>query len=128
MDRDGLAFAFAALGEPGGQALGKAFGREAETGFEFAVSEGEGVVEVGGVGEIPHAELVEQIERTGAGFTADDNIYVEFLGVHKIKRGRVKTRPLQFRATLSYEARGRLTEWASPTASSIQMKYQPMSV
>ena len=27
-----------------------------------------------------------------------------------------------------YEARGRLTEWASPTASSIQMKYQPMSV
>jgi hypothetical protein len=27
-----------------------------------------------------------------------------------------------------YEARGRLTEWAKPTASSIQMKYQPMSV
>ena len=27
-----------------------------------------------------------------------------------------------------YDARGRLTEWAKPTASSIQMKYQPMSV
>ncbi len=91
MDRHGLAFAFAALGEPGGEAFGEAFGSEAEAGFDFAVGDGERVVEVGGVGEIAHAELIEPIERAGAGFAANDDDYVEFLGVHELKGGPSST-------------------------------------
>jgi YD repeat-containing protein len=41
------------------------------------------------------------------------------LRVHAKEKRAVRTR---------YDGRGRLTEWAKPTASSIQMKYQPMSV
>ncbi len=78
----GLAFAFAALCEPGGQALGEAFGSEVETGFDLAISDRKRVVEVGGVGEVAHAELIEPIERAGAGFAADDNVDGEFLRVH----------------------------------------------
>ena len=79
---NGLAFAFAALREPGGEAFGETFGSEAEAGFDFSVGDGERVVEVGGVGEIAHTKLVEPIERAGAGSAADNYIYVEFLCVH----------------------------------------------
>ena len=36
-DLDGLAFAFAALGEPGGEAFGETLGSQAEAGFQAAV-------------------------------------------------------------------------------------------
>ncbi len=64
LDENGLAFAFAALGEPSGEAFGEAFGSEAVAGFNPAVGEGKGVVEIGGVGKIAHAELVEPVEGT----------------------------------------------------------------
>jgi hypothetical protein len=80
---NGLAFAFATLGEPGGEALSETFGSEAETGFEAPVCDREGVVKIGGVGEIAHAKLVEPLEGTGLALAADENIDVKLLGVHK---------------------------------------------
>lgn len=94
---DRLAFAFAALGQPGGEAFGETLGGEAKAGFEATVGEGKGVVEVGGVGEIAHGELIEPFERAGAALTADEDVDLEFLGVHGIedssfdRRGRRKS-------------------------------------
>jgi hypothetical protein len=118
-----LPFSFAALREPCGKAFGKTFGSEAEAGFDFAFCDRKGVVKIGGVGEITHAELIEPIKRAGPGFAANDDVDIEFLRVHE----RKIIAAAASRAT-DYEVRGRLTEWAKPTASSIQMKYQPMSV
>ena len=105
MHEDRLAFAFAALREPRPQAFGEALRSEAVAGFDFAGSDGERVVKVGGVGEIAHAELIEPFERAGAGFAADDHVDVEFLRVHARKIIRAAAiRPAD------YEVRGRLTE------------------
>jgi len=81
-DEDGLAFAFAALREPSGQAFGKAFWGKAITGFDAAVRDGKRVVEVGGVGEISHAELVEPIEGAGFFLAEDQDVDGELLGIH----------------------------------------------
>ena len=83
---NGLAFAFAALREPGAEAFGEAFWREAEADFDFSIGEGKGVVEVGGVGEVAHAELIEPIERAGASFAADNHVYIKFLCVHGARK------------------------------------------
>ena len=72
---DGLAFAFATLGEPRAEAFSKAFRSEAETGFDLAVSNGKSIVKVGGVGEVAHAELIEPIERAGAALPANNDIH-----------------------------------------------------
>jgi hypothetical protein len=79
---DGLAFAFAALGKPGGEAFGEAFRSEAVTGFDAAIGDGESVVEFSGVCEIAHAELVEPIERAGLSFAANEEFDRELLRVH----------------------------------------------
>ena len=81
-DEDALAFAFAALGEPGGEAFGEPFGREAVAGFDAAVGDGESVVEIGGVGEIAHTELVEPIEGAGLFVAENDDVDGELLRVH----------------------------------------------
>ena len=77
-----MTFAFAALTEPCGEAFSEASGSEAEAGFNAAVGDGERVVEIGGVGEIAHAELVEPVERTGLFLAVDDDIDRELLRVH----------------------------------------------
>jgi hypothetical protein len=87
-----LAFAFAALRKPGGEALGEAFGSEPEAGFDSAVSDGQGVVKFRGVGEVAHAKLIEPFERAGAGFAADDNLYFESLCVHEAQEAGLKLR------------------------------------
>ena len=92
----GLAFAFAALGEPSGEALGEAFGSEVETGFDLAISDRKRVVKVGGVGEVAHAELIEPIERAGAAFAANYHVDMEFLCVHEAPRSEGKARHKQF--------------------------------
>jgi hypothetical protein len=84
-DLDGVAFAFAALGEPGGEAFGETLGGQAETGFQAAIGKGQGVVEIGGVREIAHRELIEPFERTGTTLPLDQYINLKFLGVHGIK-------------------------------------------
>ena len=81
-DEDGLALAFAALSEPGGQAFGEAFWGEAIAGFNAAVRDGERVVKVGGVGEISHAELVEPVEGAGFFLAEDEDVDGELLGIH----------------------------------------------
>lgn len=80
---DGLPFAFAALGEPSGEAFGKALRRQPEAGFHAAIGKGQGVVEVCGVSEVPHRELIEPFKRAGAALAADQHINLKFLGVHK---------------------------------------------
>jgi hypothetical protein len=135
LHKDGLAFAFASLIEPCAEPFGEVFWGEAEAGFELAVGDGKSIVKVGGVGEVAHAELIKPIERAGAGFAADDDVHVEFLRVHGVEQGELKLAPTfqdedseVAKHAADQEVRGRLTEWARPTASSIQMKYQPMSV
>lgn len=83
LDLDGVAVAFAALGEPGGKAFGEALGSEAKTCFEAAIGDGESVVKVGGVGEVAHGELVQPLYRAGATLAVDDDVDLEFLGVHE---------------------------------------------
>jgi len=82
---DGLAFAFAALGQPGRKAFGEALRGQAEAGFKAAVGEGQGVVEVGGIGEIPHGELIQPLKEARATLSADEDIDLEFLSVHGIR-------------------------------------------
>ena len=81
-DEDGLAFAFAALCEPSCEAFGKTSGGKAEAGLDAAIGDRERIVEIGGVGEIAHAELVEPVERTRLFLAEDDDIDRELLRVH----------------------------------------------
>jgi len=48
----------------------------------LAVSQGKRVVEVRGICEIAHAELIEPLERASAALAANDDIHFEFLRVH----------------------------------------------
>ncbi len=91
-DEDGLAFALAALGEPGGEAFRKMLGSEAVACFDAAIGDGEGVVEISRVCEIAHTELIEPIERAGLSFASDADINGELLGVHAsiLASGRYK--------------------------------------
>ena len=90
MHEDRLAFAFAALREPRPQAFGEALRSEAVAGFDFAGSDGERVIKIGGVGEIAHAELIEPIEGTGASLTANHHVDFEFLCVHEAQNAELK--------------------------------------
>lgn len=80
-----MAFAVAALGEPGGQALGKTLRSETKAGFKAAIGDGESVVKVGGVGEIAHGELIEPLKRARPPLAANQDVYLEFLGIHKLR-------------------------------------------
>lgn len=82
-DGDGLAIAFAALIEPGGEGFGEALGFYAQAGFDQAVGDGKRVVKFRGVGEIAHTERVQPIERAGLALAGDDDIDAELLGVHE---------------------------------------------
>jgi hypothetical protein len=80
---DWLSFTFAALREPRSEPLGKTIRRQAKAGFHLAVSDGEGVVKFGGIGEVAHAELVEPFERTETALAANQDMYFEFLSIHR---------------------------------------------
>jgi len=77
-----MAFAFAALREPSGEAFCEAFGSEAITRFDAAVGDWKRVVEVSGIGETAHAKLVEPIEGAGFLIPLDDDVDRELLRVH----------------------------------------------
>jgi hypothetical protein len=79
---NGLAGAFASLGEPGAESGRKAFGGNVEASLEPAIGGGQGVVKFGLAGEIAHAEAVEPVERARAALAAYDDLDDEFLGVH----------------------------------------------
>ena len=79
---DGLAFAFAALGEPCSEALRETFRCETETGLDAPVRDRERVVEIGRVGEIALAELVEPVERARFFLASNEDVDRELLRVH----------------------------------------------
>jgi hypothetical protein len=83
LNHNRAAFAFAALREPRAEAFRKTLGREAKAGFDLAVAHWKGIVKIGGVGEVAHAELIEPIERAGAALAANQDVHFEFLGVHE---------------------------------------------
>lgn len=96
-DEDRLALAFAALGEPGSETFRETLGREAIAGFDAPVGDGERIVEIGGVGEIAHAELIEPVEGAGLFISEDDDVDGELLRVHASilagRRGRIGAHP-----------------------------------
>jgi hypothetical protein len=125
-----LAFTFATLREPRAQTFSKALRSQTEAGFDLAIRDRQSVVEFGGVGEIAHAELIEPFERAGLGLAANHDSHIKFLCVHgslKKRGGQLRPPERLSQKFKNYEARGRFTECARPMASSIQMKYQPMS-
>jgi hypothetical protein len=77
-----LALAFSALCEPGTQPFGKTLGSQSKAGFHFALADRQGVVKFRGIGEIPHAKLVEPFQGASAALPANHHIHLEFLGVH----------------------------------------------
>jgi hypothetical protein len=81
---NGLAFSFAALCEPGAQALCEALGRQAEACLHLPFADGQRVVKLRGVGEISHTKLIEPLLRAGASLPAYHHVYFEFLRVHGI--------------------------------------------
>src|SRR5579883_1309091 len=82
LDLHGSALALAALGKPGAKAFGEALRAKPETGLDFAVAEGQGIVKIGGIGEVAHAELIQPFEGAEAFLAANQRLDVEFLGVH----------------------------------------------
>ncbi len=82
LDLHGCALAFAALGKPGAKALGEALRAKPKPGFDFAVAEGQGIVKIGGISEIAHAELIQPFEGAEAFLAANQRLDAEFLGVH----------------------------------------------
>jgi hypothetical protein len=75
LHNDWFALTFAPLREPRCQPFGKALRSQAKAGFDSAVCHRQGIVEIGGIREIAHAELIEPIEWAGAAFTANNDIY-----------------------------------------------------
>src|SRR5438445_10396724 len=80
----GLAFAFAALGAPRCKTFRKTFGRQAEACFPLAIGYGMCVVNVGGVGEVAHAELFEIHGPEVAAVAADPASEMAFLLSHDV--------------------------------------------
>jgi len=81
-DVDGLPFAFSALREPSTEAFGEPLRRDTKARFDPAFSNGQGVVKLGGIRKVAHAELIEPFQRTGAALTANDYIDSKLLRVH----------------------------------------------
>jgi len=77
-----LAFTFATLREPCGQAFCEELRRQTKTGFDFAVGDGQRIVKLRSVGEVAHAELVQPFERAGAPLAANHYLHRKFLRVH----------------------------------------------
>jgi hypothetical protein len=68
---DRFAFAFSALVQPSAQAFGKALWGNPETYFNGAGFQWQRVVKLGGICEVPHAELIQPIQWTIPPLAAD---------------------------------------------------------
>jgi len=84
-DLDGVAIAFAALGEPFAERRSKARGIDAQTGFELALAGGQGLVKLARAREIPHAKAVQPIERARTTLATDDYIHVKLSRKHRVQ-------------------------------------------
>jgi hypothetical protein len=89
-----LAFAFAPLRQPGAQSFSETFGCQSKARLDLAIRYRQRVVEFDGVSEIPHAKLIEPLERTGAPLSPYDYVHLELLRIHaRILQRRVASRP-----------------------------------
>lgn len=84
-DFDGVAVAFASLGEPFTERGGESRGIDAQAGFKLTFTNRQGVVEFSRAREIPHAEAVQPIERARAPLAADDNIHLKLSRKHRLR-------------------------------------------
>ena len=94
LDAHGLTVALASFREPLGQGSREALGVDTKASFKQAFSGRKGVVEFGRAGEIAHGKAVEPIERAQAALAIDDDLDLEFAGVHstpKYSTGKVVT-------------------------------------
>jgi hypothetical protein len=65
-DLHGLAFAFSALRQPSAETLCKALRSDAKAGFYLTFGKWQGVIKFRGIGEIPHAELIQPLQRANS--------------------------------------------------------------
>jgi hypothetical protein len=77
-----LAFAFSALRQPRAETFRKAFRGHAKAGLDSSLGNRQRIVEVSGIREISHAELVEPFQRARTPLPANYYVHFEFLGVH----------------------------------------------
>ena len=81
-DLDRLTFTLTALGQPCGKTVRKSLRGKTKAGLDNSVSDGKGIVKIGGIGEIAHAELIEPLERASAALPANDHLDSESLRIH----------------------------------------------
>jgi len=77
-----LSIAFAAPREPRCQSFREAFRRKPKTRLDLSISNGQGVIKVRRIREIPHAELIQPFERASFRLSLNGYIHIEFLRVH----------------------------------------------
>jgi hypothetical protein len=77
-----LPFTFSALRQPCAETFREPFRRNAKTGLHSSFGDWQRVVKLHRIGKIPHAELIEPLQRASAPFPANHHIHFEFLGVH----------------------------------------------
>jgi hypothetical protein len=81
-DDDEVAVPLSTLAEPITEGGGETRRIDAQAGFEAAVGSGESVVELGGAGEVAHAEGIDPFERAGFSFSGDEDFHAQFSRVH----------------------------------------------
>lgn len=81
-DMDWLARAFPALCKPRREGLGQSLRLYVKACLESPFTDGKRVIKFRQVREIPHAEVVEPLERTRPPLPGDHHVHVKFLRVH----------------------------------------------
>jgi hypothetical protein len=79
-----LPLAFAPLGEPSAHRFRQALGLDAETRFEEAFGDRECVIKLGLAREVPHAKIVQPVERTRTALGTYNDLDAQLLSVHKV--------------------------------------------
>jgi hypothetical protein len=82
LDLHGLPLAFATLREPRAQSFRKTLRFDAKTRFDAPFGNGQSIVEVGRVGEIAHAKLIEPLDRANPRRSGNHHGHIKFLRVH----------------------------------------------
>jgi len=83
-DADAIPFTLSALRKPGSEALRKTLRSDPEAHFNRPLADWQGIVELRGIGEVAHAELIEPFQRTCSPLSLYHQLYSEFLRVHVV--------------------------------------------
>jgi len=81
-DSNWAPFPFPSLGQPCRQSVREQLRGQAEAGFQRAFGGRKGIVVLGGICKIPHAELVQPFQRAVPAFTLNHHFDMKFLCVH----------------------------------------------